>query len=69
MKIPEYMVDGKNICEETVKEQGDEGKQMTKEKVPAFVITQSEQSCHRLSAPFNLLTNRYYPYGFIALSI
>lgn len=61
-------MDGKNLCEETVKDMSDDGnKIMTKEKVPAFVISRYEQECHRLSAPFSELSYMYYPYG-ISLS-
>ena len=67
MKIPEYIVDGKNLCEETIKDMSDDGnKIMTKEKVPAFVISRYEKECHRLSAPHNQLGYMYYPYGIFS---
>ena len=63
-------MDGKNLCEETIKDMSDDGnKIMTKEKVPAFVISRYEQECHRLSAPFSELSYMYYPYGISLYSL
>lgn len=67
MKIPEYIVDGKNLCEETIKDMEGDNKIMTREKVPAFLISRYEKECHRLSAPFSELGYLYYPYGIFAL--
>lgn len=63
VSIPEYIEDGKNLCEETVKDMQDENKIMTKEKVPAFVISRYEKVCHRLSSPFVGTNHYFYQYG------
>ena len=63
VNIPSYVVDGTNLCQETVHDIQDEQMIMSSDPVPAFMITRSENVCHRLSKKYSEMSNIFYNYG------
>ena len=63
VSIPSYVEEGTNLCKETVHDIEDGQYIMASDPVPAFMITTSEMTCHRLSQKYSELSNIFYSYG------